>query len=192
MVLAMPLGIIAEDKSDVSVLRELTLTLLRPRKIGFKHFVGHGSGKLRRKCSAWAVNLVQAGCRWIVVIHDLDRNVEAKLRKELEAAIADVTVRSSIVLIPVQELEAWLMYDSNALRLAFNATSCPRLVRDPQLLTDAKKALRDVIWRTFKKKYVNTIHNEKIAKHINPRELRRSSSFEPFVPFVEKLKKQLK
>jgi hypothetical protein len=58
----MKMGIIAEDDSDVAVLRELTLSLLKPSRIGFKHFVGHGCGKLRRKCRAWACNLVRQGC----------------------------------------------------------------------------------------------------------------------------------
>ena len=187
----MTLGIIAEDKSDVAVLRELTLTLLRPQKVGFKHFVGHGCGKLRRKRRAWADNLVRSGCRWIVLIHDLDRNIEARLRHELETAIANVNSRSSIVLIPVRELEAWLLYDPNALRLAFNGHSLPRLAGDPQLIEDPKLALGNVVWRAFRKKYVNTIHNERIAKKINPVRLQRSSSFRPFGPFIDELKRHL-
>ena len=187
----MTLGIIAEDKSDVAVLRELTLTLLRPRKVGFKHFVGHGCGKLRRKCRAWAEILVRSGCQSIVLVHDLDHNKEVDLRRELETAIANINARSSVVLIPVRELEAWLLYDANALRLAFNGRSRPRLARDPQLLADPKVTLRDVVWRAFKREYVNTIHNERIAKRIDPVELQRSSSFQPFPPFIDRVKKYI-
>ena len=58
----MNMGIIAEDDSDVAVIREITLALLKPHRVGFKRFVGNGCGKLRRKCEAWARNLVQQGC----------------------------------------------------------------------------------------------------------------------------------
>jgi hypothetical protein len=66
------MGIIAEDDSDVAVMREVTLTLLKPRVIGFRQFVGDGCGKLRRKCGAWAEILARQGCSWLVVVHDLD------------------------------------------------------------------------------------------------------------------------
>lgn len=102
----MKMGIIAEDDSDVGVVREITLTLLRPHAIGFKRFVGHGSGKLRRKCGAWARNLVRQGCQCIVVVHDIDVHDEDILREELTNAIAPAGARHRTVLIPRREIEA--------------------------------------------------------------------------------------
>ena len=105
----MKMGIIAEDDSDVAVLREITLTLLKPHRIGFRRFVGHGCGKFKRKCGAWARILVQGGCPWVAVLHDLDANDERRLRAELTAAIAPAGARASVVLIPRREIEAWLL-----------------------------------------------------------------------------------
>ena len=67
--------VIAEDESDYEVLREITLKLLLPyTNVGFKKSLARGSGALRRKCRAYAMNLVERGCPYIVVMHDLDDN----------------------------------------------------------------------------------------------------------------------
>ena len=111
----MKIGIIAEDNSDVAVLRELTLSLLRPHKIGFKRFVGDGCGKLRRKCGAWARILVQQGCPCVVLAHDLDTYNERDLRGALETEIRQCGAKAKLVLIPRREIEAWLLYDGQAI-----------------------------------------------------------------------------
>jgi hypothetical protein len=100
----MKIGIIAEDDSDVRVLRELTLALLKPRAVGFSRFVGDGCGKLRRKCGVWAKNLVLQGCPWIVVVHDLDVYDEHDLRTRLTRAVAPARAKASVVLIPKREI----------------------------------------------------------------------------------------
>ncbi len=73
----MRIGIIAEEASDVEVLYELTCKLMNENMFSFKKFIGHGCGKLHRKCTAWAENLLLRGCSHLVVIHDLDNNDEA-------------------------------------------------------------------------------------------------------------------
>lgn len=188
----MAVGIIAEDNSDVEVLKEVALSMLHPKKFGVKRFVGSGCGRLRRKCQAWAENLARQGCAWIIVAHDLDQNDEATLRRELEQTLAKVNVRASVVLIPVREIEAWLMYDSHALRLVFNGQSNPRLPGDPESIRDPKKTLRDLIWHAFKKDYVSTIHNEKIASKIDFSRLQKAKSFARYPVFLNQIRKQVK
>ena len=183
----MRIGVIAEDDSDVVVIKELTLSLMKPKKIGFKRFVGHGCGKLRRKCRAWADNLVRQGCPWIVVVHDLDEYNENELRAELSGAVADVRAQATVVLIPRREIEAWLLYDSEAIALAFNERKRPRLPHDPELLPDPKGFLGKLVYREYSKEYLNTKHNELIAKHVNVSRLRRSRSFAPHPRFVENI-----
>jgi hypothetical protein len=186
------LGIIAEDNSDVEVLHEIAKAILHPKKFGIKRFVGNGCGRLRRKCRAWAANLVRQGCPWIIVAHDQDQYDESKLRHELEQVIAPVNARASVVLIPIREIEAWLMYDSHALRLAFNGGSNLRVPGDPESIYDPKKALRDLIWRAYKKDYVSTIHNGKIASKIDCSRLRKSKSFARYPAFLNQIRKEVK
>ncbi len=188
----MKMGIIAEDDSDVAVLRELTLSLLRPYKVGFKRFVGDGCGKLRRKCGAWATNLVGQGCPWIVVVHDLDVLTEVELRAELTNAINPANAKASVVLIPKREIEAWLLYDSGAIASAFRERQGPPLPGNPESVVDPKKHLRDLIWRRYRKEYLNTVHNPLIAKHIDHSLLNRSGSFSPHFEFTRRVRKMLR
>jgi hypothetical protein len=185
------MGIIAEDDSDVAVLREITSSLLKPHRIGFKRFVGNGCGKLRRKCGAWARNLVQQGCRWIVVVHDLDVHDEEGLRAELTAAVVPAGAQASVVLIPKREIEAWLLYDGHAIAEAFREKHRPKLPGNPESLRDPKKHLRDSIWKTYRKEYLNTVHNCLIAKYIKLSLLERSASFAPHVNFVGTVRNML-
>jgi hypothetical protein len=188
----MNIGIIAEDDSDVGVLSEVTLTLLRPNLVGFKKFVGRGSGRLRRKCASWALNLVQQGCLWIVVVHDLDHNKEGELRAQLTDAIAPAGARSRLVLIPRREIEAWLLYDSRAIATAFHEHALPQLPGNPEALMDPKKHLSELIRKKYGKKYLNTVHNAQIAKHINVALLRGSWSFAPHFEFTRTVRDVLR
>jgi hypothetical protein len=188
----MKMGIIAEDDSDVSVMKEITLSLLKPHRIGFKHFVGNGHGKLQRKCADWAKILVLQGCPWIAIVHDLDKYDEILLRRKLTGAIAPARAKAKVVLLPKCEIESWLLYDADAIATAFNETQRPKLPGAPELLEDPKKHLRDLIWKKYRKVYLNTFHNKLIAKHINVSFLRRSSSFSPHLPFVNIVKRTLR
>jgi Domain of unknown function (DUF4276) len=188
----MKLGVIAEDDSDVAVIREITLSLLRPHRFRFKQFVGHGCGKLRRKCAAWARNLVLQGCSWIVVVHDLDVHDENELRNTLTLAVALSGAKETIVLIPKHEIEAWLLYDGRAIAAAFGQSQTPKLPGDPEALSDPKRYLGDLVWRKYRKDYLNTIHNARIAKLLDIRKLKRSASFAPHPEFTAAVKKALR
>ena len=183
----MKIGVIAEDDSDVMVIKELTLSLMKPRKIRFKRFVGGGCGKLRRKCRAWAENLVRQGCPWIIVAHDLDTCNEKELRAELSNAIADCRAEATVVLIPCREIEAWLLYDAEAIARAFNERQRPRLPHNPELLAEPKEFLGELVHREYDKEYLNTRHNELIAKNVDVARLRKSKSFAPHPPFVAQI-----
>ena len=102
-------GCNCKDYSDVAVIRQFTLSMLKPYLIGFNHFVGHSCGKLRRKCPAWAKILARQGCKWIAVVHDLDTYDEKKLHDELKKAITPVRVNAKVVLIPKREIEGMVI-----------------------------------------------------------------------------------
>lgn len=188
----MKVGLIAEDDSDIGVLREFTLSLIKPYKVGFSRFVGNGCGKLRRKCGAWAKNLVLRGCPCVVIVHDLDDNDEAELRRLLTRAIAPARARASVVLIPKREIEAWLLYDGDAIAGAFGERKRPKLPGDPESLADPKRHLRDLVRTNYNKEYLNTVHNPVIAKKANTSRLRGSPSFAPHFGFARTLRAMLR
>jgi hypothetical protein len=180
----MMIGVIAEEANDVDVLYEFTCKLVGERRFSFKHFVGHGCGKLRRKCSAWAENLLQRGCTEIVVVHDLDENDEGALRKELTRAIENTGCKAYVILIPTHELEAWLLVDAIAIQKVFAMAKLPRLPPRPETVPHPKEKLRDIVWQASRKRYVNTIHNRKIAAASRIAMLSACASFSPYPKFI--------
>ena len=108
------IGIIAEDLSDVDVITNLLGKYVERNKFAVKKFVGNGCGKLRNKCGIWATTLFEAGCHHVLIFHDLDRNDEASLRKLLLGKVPKEHSPDSLVVIPTEELEAWLLADGLA------------------------------------------------------------------------------
>lgn len=181
----MKIGVIAEDKSDVEVLYEFTCKLISENSFSFRKFVGRGSGKFRSKCKPWAENLLRAGCQYLIVLHDLDHNDEDMLRNDLESLVRDICYKSFVVLIPKQEIEAWLLTDANALKSVFNLSRAPKLPSDPESVDKPKEWLASTIWTTGKKRYINTLHNRRIASACDLSEMKKCRSFEPFPEFVK-------
>lgn len=183
----MRIGVIAEELNDVEVLYEFTAKLIRRNSFSFSRFVGHGCGTLRRKCGAWATNLLTRGCAYLVVIHDLDDRKEKELRSVLESQIQDLDFKRTVVLIPIEEIEAWLLADSNALRSVFRMRTAPAVPRNPETITNPKEHLAGLVSRNSKTRYVNTIHNRKIAAAIQIELVKdRCPSFARYPQFLTK------
>lgn len=182
----MTLGVIAEDLSDVAVIKRLTAKVIPEREFSTKHFVGNGCGKLRRKCRAWVRDLSRRGCTHIVIVHDLDDADERELRPVLEECIDGVPVRGSLVLIPVREIEAWLLADAQAIKKVFNLQSEPVIPQNPELLPDPKRSLEDLVWRAGNKRYVNSIHNERLAEESRLGLIEKCRSFRAYPQFLRR------
>lgn len=178
------LGLIAEDKSDIGVMRQIAGKILPEGSFDTKHFVGEGCGKLKRKCRAWAEQLLRRGCSHIIVVHDLDDEAEKDLRKLLEDTIKGVGGRGALILIPVYEIEAWLLSDSQAIKKVFSLRREPKVPASPESIRDPKAALEELVWKAEKKRYFNSVHNEPIAVAARLTKLERCSSFKPYPEFL--------
>lgn len=171
------IGVIAEDLSDIAVIKKLLEKRINSHKFSVKHFVGNGCGSLVRKCCPWARNLLARGCHHLILMHDLDSKDHQTLRSKLEAVVAQTDFDSTVVVIPVREVEAWMLADARAIQLVFRISSLPRITRDTESIEDPKRYLKNKVWQVCKKKYLNTVHNEKIAEQARLSELRRCPSF---------------
>lgn len=178
------IGIIAEDSSDVDVAVEILTKYLDRNAFSIKKFAGGGCGTLRRKCSAWAHNLVRRGCEHILVFHDLDENKENELRETLRNEIPPREFPSSLIVIPVKTIEAWLLADSRAIAHTFGLNKQPKRIADCETIQRPKDHLRDLAWRHGKVRYLNTAHNKIIASATEVVELRRCQSFIPLETYV--------
>ncbi len=181
-------GIIAEDDSDVAAAKVLIRRLAKSDNIGFKKFVGQGCGRIKRKCQSWANTLKIKGCRYLVLIHDLDRNNLDALRTNLEAAISPSPIMPYLICIPIEEMEAWWLSDPQAIRKALNLQVTPKIKGHPQSIASPKEHIGTLVRQCSNKTkiYLNTEHNAKIAEHLSLSKARQCDSFIPFCDFVTK------
>lgn len=183
------IGLIVEDKSDLEIIEQLTSKMISKNSFSFKPFFGRGCGKLRKKCNVWAKNLIMKGCKYLVIVHDLDENNLADLKRELENEVADICCDGHIILIPIQEIEAWLLSDSTALKKTFSIKKNIKVPLHPESLNDPKKELAEIIWKHRRIHYTNTIHNVRIASALSLQQLRKKCpSFAPYPKFISALK----
>jgi len=179
------IGIIAEDNSDVQVINELIKKIAKAA-YNIKFFVGGGSGKIIDKCFAWAQNLRDQGCRYLVRVHDLDTATITNLRAALQSALNPSPITTHIIVIPVREIEAWLLADQDAITKAMKLKNLLNQVANPEAIQTPKEYLGRLVYARsgHTRRYVNTIHNPQIAAVCTLSKLRRCQSFVPLDQFI--------
>ncbi len=178
------IGLIAEDISDISVIREIFLKYMNHNDFKVRKFVGNGCGKLRQKCTSWTHMLFKQGCEHVVIVHDLDKNIEAELIQLLNEKVPKGKYPNSLIVIPVKELEAWLLTDSLALQKAFKLEKKPKPRKLVEKIDSPKEYLKKLIWKTGRKRYLNTVHNKSIASYTTLTNLKRCKSFLPLDIYI--------
>lgn len=181
------IGIIAEDDSDVEVLKHLA-SKLTSRRFAVSKFTGKGCGPLKRKTSGWCSALIHKGCSAIVLVHDRDRHDEKILRGDLEKLLMGIEIQTKVVVIPCEELEAWLLSDMSALKQAMNLATQPKVIQHPETTMSPKEHIGKLVRTHSKnksKQYVNTVHNLHIARAMPVLSIsRRCPSFRNFERFI--------
>ena len=106
---------------------------------------------------------------------------------DIRKALAPSAIADHVIVIPVKEIEAWLLSDHNAIRKALKLPKAVAKQPNPEVITDPKKHLsRLVSERSGKKlRYVSTFHNSLIAAKADVANLRRCRSFIPFEKFIK-------
>ena len=179
------IGLIAEDQSDIDVIKMLGRKLAG-RSLPTAQFVGKGCGPIKRKTRGWCQNFHLKGCTAVLLVHDLDRNDQVQLRKVLEQVVSESTTLRQAVAIPVEELEAWLLSDCEAIASALKLAKPLKTVTHPEQISSPKEYIRNCVYRASNKKvqYVNSVHNALIAERIDVNLIQKKCpSFEPFAAF---------
>ncbi len=162
--MAIKIGVIAEDESDVEVIRIL-IAKLQTKKFSIDSFVGKGCGKLKTKAPSWSKALHTKGCDKLLLVHDLDRNNEKELRTQLEEILKDAPQIRKSVIIPIEELEGWLLSDENAIKKALKLKKNLAVIHHPENRSSPKEYIAQIVSKASNKviRYVNTVHNPLIA-----------------------------
>lgn len=115
-----------------------------------------------------------------------DKNI-TQLRIAIEAAIKPCPITRYLICIPIQEYEAWLLSDPEAIKKVFGLKKTPNIKYHPETINSPKEYLGDIVERFSDgyKYYINTKHNKEISKYIDFSKVQRCSSFQPFLRFVK-------
>ena len=178
-------GLIAEDNSDIKVIKVLAKKI-SGRNITAAQFVGKGCGPIRRKAPGWCKAFHKKGCTQILLVHDRDRGDADKLMAELEAILKAAPQQRRVVVVPTEEIEAWLLSDHGAVKAALNMRQAFKEIHHPETVKSPKEHLGDLVWKASDKKitYVNSVHNPLIAEHTDIRKIsKKCPSFKPFEKF---------
>jgi hypothetical protein len=166
------IGILAEDKTDAACIEILAKRISKDRVVlkGLGVVVG-GAMLNARKMTRFTQSLFAEGCTHLLVVHDLDRNTttmelndENQLRADLEKALEKNPITHKSIIVPIEELEAWLLSDKKP---------------HPQKIINPKKELRKV------NRNYRTSDNAKLAEKINIDHIaQKCPSFKPLQEFL--------
>ncbi|MBI5190690.1 MAG: DUF4276 family protein [Nitrospirae bacterium] len=175
----------------MEVIREI-LNKIDKGKFHIKPITTDGCGKLRRKCDGYVTDLFNRGSDVVFVFHDSDTGEESKiveLRKDLTAKVMAAKPRGrACIVIPIQEIEAWLLADEDAINGSFSKLSI-KAYPNPEAVDSPKETIERLSkGANSKPRYTNTTHNRKIAARLDlDKVYKKCPSFAPFYDVVSSL-----
>lgn len=181
-------AVLAEDRSDVDALVVLIRRINDTPKAPIRRKGFSGCGELCRKAWSHIKAFAEEGATRFVICHDSDGNDPAAIRRKVSGSItAKITLPPScFIVVPVQELEAWMIADEAAIRavipsLVIAPVSRPELINSPKewLIRESKRGRSRPL-------YVPTAHNDKVAADLDVAKVRaKCPSFGELVDFVK-------
>lgn len=182
-------GVIGEDKSDVEVLRSIIERLSPPGKQIVVRTKGYnGCAEMLRKGAKQLQAFERERCHRFVVCYDSDRDQPLERMKRL---MAEVVAPAKLVgplcaLVPVQEIEAWILADLDAVTNVIPSWVPKEIYASPENVNDPKEELirisRNVRRRPL---YVHAMHNPQVAKYLNLDQVyKKCESFRPLADLV--------
>lgn len=179
------IGVIAEDKSDFETVRAIIERIPSQSQITLKKAFGKGCTRIYSKGKRMVADLKQKNCDGLIVIHDLDDNAYEKLMNTILRVICPCPIDDHIVIIPIKAIEAWLLTDMNAIQEVFNYTqSRIKEISNTETIDKPKVHLQELVRIRIRKRYLNTVHNSKIASRLDLNKALKCQSFIPLFNYI--------
>ena len=183
----MKFAVLAEDKSDVEALRILVRRLSGIPSLSVTGKGFEGCAKLRRKLASHMRNFARDGVSHFIVCHDSDFNQPQSVKAQIEAIIKAgcASISKYSIIVPVQEIEAWVIADEVAIRKVIQ-TMRIKAVLHPERIDSPKQWLEKTSRVAgTRPRYEHTIHNHIVFSNADLNKIaERCPSFRPLKEFV--------
>ncbi len=185
-------GILGEDKSDVATLKILIKKLQGDSSLSFKGKGYSGCGEMLRKGSAQLKLFAKLGCDRLIICYDSDNEKPNNRYQEVVKRIIEKSGLTCLekeiicIIIPVQEIEAWILADIEAVTQIFKNWH-PNSISNPESI-DSPKEYLEKLSRNAKKRprYNHATHNEKVAQYLDLNKVKQKCpSFRSLAELVE-------
>lgn len=186
-------GVIGEHNSDVATLKVLVRRLAKNDSIQIKTKGYSGCAEMLRKGAQQLSAYCALGCKKLIICYDSDgASVDARIRAVQERIVLPAQLSQPyLVVVPVQELEAWILADIKAVTKVFPSWR-PKEIISPELINSPKEHLEKLSRDSNRiPRYSHATHNERVAQHLNLNTIsKKCSSFRDLMKFVCEKKKQ--
>ncbi len=186
-------GILGEDRSDVETLKVFIKRLANKQNLPVK-MKGFGScGNMLKEGSKVLKTFSQLGCQFFIICYDADNDRPDLRKKEVIQKIIEPSklpesiTKNICIVIPIQELEAWILADIEAVTHLFSSWKPKPLTQNIEEIENPKEYL-EKLSRNAKKqlRYNHTTHNENVAQYLNLKKLeQRCPSFQVLANFIK-------
>jgi len=181
------IAVLGEDDSDVEMLKHLIWKLTGSKSIQIKTKGYRSKGAVFVKGRRDIETFAKLGSKFFIVCVDSDGEDVMELRRRMTGDLLPATEigKRSCCVIPVQEIEAWILADLKAVTKVITSWN-PKHVKNPESIPSPKEYLEKLSKAENKRpRYSHATHNEKVANHLDISILDRSCpSFKIFSDFI--------
>jgi len=181
------IAILGEDASDTDTVKVIVRRLLPAGGVKVKGHGYSGGAQLLRKGAGQFALFKDLGYQRFIVCHDADKSTAAERFAEiLERVVRPSTVtESACIVIPVEEIEAWILADLQKVRAIFTGWKPTQEYSKPESVADPKEELERISRVHAKPRYIHAVHNQKVAEHLDLDVVaRKCPSFVPLRDFI--------
>lgn len=163
-------AVLAEDRSDVDTLKAIIARLHPKAKSPTILGKGYdGCNEMFRKGALDLRNFARRACNRFVVCYDSDQDDPAKRhRRVIDEIVKPSGIRDPIcVLVPVQEIEAWILADLDSVQAVIKGWRAKKAIPNPENIKDPKEYLVRLSKENGRPLYSYATHNPVVAKSLN-------------------------
>ena len=188
-------SILAEDKSDVACLEVLIKRLKNNNSEKIKGKGFNGCGNMLNQGKRALKTHEQLGCNQFIICYDRDKDTVQQRYQEVISKIikpSGIKIKKDniCILIPVEEIEAWILADIQAVSEVLPSWKPTQNFPSPESVINPKEKLKQLSQiKKSRPLYDHETHNQDILKYVNLDTVKnKCASFRTLAKFIEENK----